>query len=90
MVTVDGTKVHVEGIGVGISERFDLTGNMAMTITPCTATLVTPFIVLRSATTNLAPTYVDPITHLKNLSGKYNVEITPAPNCAWAVDFAPE
>jgi hypothetical protein len=82
--------VHVEGIGVGISEKFDLTGNMSMTITPCKATGVTPFIVLRSATTNLAPTYVDAVTHLTNLSGKYDVEINPAPTCAWAVDFIPE
>jgi hypothetical protein len=90
VVTVDGPKVHVEGIGVGISEKFDLTGNMSMTITPCKATGVTPFIVLRSATTNLAPTYVDAVTHLTGLSGKYDVEINPAPTCAWAVDFVPE
>ncbi len=50
-----------------------------MTITPCKATGVTPFIVLRSATTNLAPTYVDAETHLTNLTGKYDVEISPAP-----------
>jgi hypothetical protein len=90
VVTVDGKAVHVEGVGVGISEQFELDGNYAMTITPCNATGVTPFIVLRSATTNLAPTYVDAVTHLTNLKGKYDVEITPAPNCAWAVDFAPE
>ena len=82
--------MHVEGIGVGISPQFTLTGNMSMTITACTANGTTPFIVLRSATTNLAPTYVDAVTHLTNLSGKYDVEITPPPTCAWAVDFAPE
>jgi hypothetical protein len=90
IVTQDGKKIHVEGIGVGSSPQFELTGNYAMTITPCKATGVTPFIVLRSATTNLAPTYVDEVTHLTKLSGKYDVEITPAPTCAWAVDFAPE
>jgi hypothetical protein len=90
VVTIDGAKVHVEGIGVGISEKFELSGNMAMTITPCKATNVTPFIVLRSATTNLGPTYVGDLNHLTKLSGKYNVEITPAPGCAWAVDFVPE
>ncbi len=87
VVTVDGSSVHVEGIGVGISEKFDLTGNYTMTVTACTATGVTPFVVLRSATTNLAPTYVDKITQLMNLTGKYDVEINPAPTCAWAVDF---
>jgi hypothetical protein len=90
VVTVNGAKVHVEGIGVGVSDKFELTGNMAMTITPCQATGVVPFIVLRSATTNLAPTYVDSVNHLTNLSGKYDVEINPAPACAWAVDFVPE
>jgi hypothetical protein len=90
VVTVDGQKVHVEGIGVGISEKFTLTGNMAMAITPCKSTGTTPFIVLRSAKTNLAPTYVDPVTHLTGLDGQYDVEITPAPTCAWAVDFTPE
>jgi hypothetical protein len=90
VVTTDGKKVHVEGVGVGNSDKFDLTGNYLMTITACKATGVTPFIVLRSATTNLAPTYVDAETHLKNLSGKYDVEISPAQSCAWAVDFAPE
>jgi hypothetical protein len=90
VVTVDGKKVHVEGIGVGISEKFELSGNMAMTTTPCKATNVTSFIVLRSATTNLAPTYVGDLNHLTKLSGKYNVEVTPAPTCAWAVDFVPE
>jgi hypothetical protein len=90
VVTVDGKKVHVEGVGVGISDKFELDGNYSMTITPCQATGVTPFIVLRSATTNLAPTYVDEVTDLKNLSGKYDVEIYPAPTCAWAVDFVPE
>jgi hypothetical protein len=89
VVTKDGTKVHVEGIGVGISEKFDLNGNYTMTTTPCKATGVTPFIVLRSAVTNLAPTYVDAETALTNLSGKYDVEINPAPTCAWAVDFTP-
>jgi hypothetical protein len=89
VVTVDGKNVHVEGIGVGSSPLFELTGNYTMTITPCKSTGVTPFIVLRSATTNLAPTYVDAVTKLSNLSGKYDVEITPAPTCAWAVDFAP-
>jgi len=90
VVTTDGKKIHVEGVGVGSSERFDLSGNYAMTITACKATGVTPFIVLRSATTNLAPTYVDQVTHLKALAGKYDVEISPAPSCAWAVDFVPE
>lgn len=90
VVSVDGAKVHVEGIGVGISPQFELTGNMTMTITACKATGVTPFIVLRSGTTNLGPTYVDAITHLTKLSGKYDVEISPAPTCAWAVDFVPE
>lgn len=90
VVTVDGAKVHVEGIGVGISAQFELSGNVAMTITSCAASRTTPFIVLRSAKTNLAPTYVDPVTHLKNLSGKYDVEITPPPACAWTVDFVPE
>ena len=89
-VTVDGPKVHIEGVGVGISPQFELTGNMAMTITVCTASKTTPFIVLRSAKTNLAPTYVDPVNHLAKLSGKYNVEITPPPSCAWTVDFVPE
>jgi hypothetical protein len=89
VVAIDGKKVHVEGIGVGTSPQFELTGNYTMTITPCKATGVTPFIVLRSAATNLAPTYVDPVTKLTNLSGKYDVEITPAPTCAWAVDFEP-
>jgi hypothetical protein len=90
VVTIEGAKVHVEGIGVGNSEKFELTGKYAMSITACKATGVTPFIVLRSAETNLAPTYVDTVTHLTNLKGKYDVEITPAPNCAWAVDFVPE
>jgi len=90
IVTVDGAKVRVEGIGVGISPQFPLTGNVLMKITACTATGVTPFVVLRSATTNLAPTYVDPETHLKNLSGKYDVEISPAQSCAWVVEFIPE
>jgi hypothetical protein len=89
VVTVDGRNVHVEGVGVGTSPLFELTGDYTMTITPCKATGVTPFLVLRSSTTNLAPTYVDAVTQLKNLSGKYDVEITPAPTCAWAVDFAP-
>jgi hypothetical protein len=89
IVTVDGKKVHVEGIGVGISEKFELTGNYTMTTTPCKATGVTPFIVLRSATTNQAPTYVDAVTPLTNLSGQYDVEVNPAPTCAWAVDFTP-
>ena len=90
VVTIDGGKVHVEGVGVGNSPLFELKGNMAMTITACTASGVTPFIVLRSATTNLAPTYVDQVTHLTGLAGKYNVEISPAETCAWAVDFVPE
>ena len=89
VVTVDGKKIHVEGVGVGSSDKFELDGNYTMTITPCKATGVTPFIVLRSATTNLAPTYVDQVTQLTNLSGKYDVEITPAPTCSWAVDFVP-
>jgi hypothetical protein len=90
VVTVDGQKVHVEGVGVGISEKFALSGNVAMSITPCKSTGTTPFIVLRSAKTNLAPTYVDPVTHLTKLDGQYDVEITPSPTCAWAVDFTPE
>ena len=90
VVTVDGVRVHVEGIGVGISPSFELTGNMAMSITPCKSNGTTPFIVLRSAQTNLAPTYVDPVNHLTKLSGKYDVEITPPPSCAWAVEFVPE
>lgn len=90
VVTVDGAKVHVEGIGVGNSPQFSLAGNMAMTITACKANGTTPFIVLRSSANNLAATYVDPVTHLTNLSGKYDVEITPPPSCAWAVEFVPE
>ena len=90
VVPVNGSKVRVEGIGIGISPEFELTGNMVMTTTPCSATGVMPFIVLRSATTNLAPTYVDQVVHLTNLSGKYDVEVSPAPTCAWVVEFTAE
>jgi len=89
IVTVDGARVHVEGLGVGISSAFTLTGNYVMTISRCRETTTTPFIVLRSATTGLAPTYVDQVTQLTNLSGKYNVEINPPPKCAWAIEFVP-
>ncbi len=89
IVTVDGNKVHVEGLGVGTSPSFTLTGNYTMTITKCSDTGTTPFIVLRSGTTGLAATYVDQVTDLKNMSGKYDVEITPPPTCTWAVDFVP-
>jgi hypothetical protein len=90
IVTTNGKAVRVEGIGPGTSENFTLTGDYTMSITPCKATGVTPFIVLRSHTTNLAPTYVDAQTDLKGMSGEYDVEINPAPSCAWAVDFTPK
>jgi hypothetical protein len=90
VVTVTGSKVRVEGVGPGITKEFELDGNYAMSITPCKATGVTPFIVLRSGTSGLAPTYVDAVTHLKALKGQYDLEISPAPDCSWAVDFAPE
>ena len=89
VVTVDGGRVHVEGLGVGVSPSFTLTGNYVMTISKCSENGTTPFIVLRSNATGLAPTYVDQVTQLTNMSGKYDVEINPPPTCAWAVDFVP-
>jgi len=89
IVTVDGSRVHIEGLGVGTSPSFALTGNYTMTITKCSDTGTTPFIVLRSGSTGLAATYVDQVTLLKGMSGKYDVEITPPPTCVWAVDFVP-
>jgi hypothetical protein len=90
VVTVDGARVHVEGLGVGISPSFSLSGNVVMTITKCSDNGTSPFIVLRSSNTGLAATYVDQVNHLAKTSGKYDVEITPPPSCAWAVDIVPE
>jgi hypothetical protein len=91
VVTTDGGKVTVAGLGSGHSPDFDLpAGSAQMTVTPCTSNQVIPFVTLYDAKDNKLGIIVEPTYTLTNLAGgSYYLDVATNPGCVWTILVSP-
>jgi hypothetical protein len=90
-VATDGGKVTVAGLGAGKSPTFDLpAGTAEMTVTPCPANQVIPFVTLYDAKDNKLGIIVEPTYKLTNLAGgSYYLDVAANPGCVWSILISP-
>ncbi len=90
-VTTDGGKVTVAGLGAGKTPDFDLpAGSAEMTVTPCAANQVIPFVTLYDAKDNKLGIIVEPTYKLTNLAGgSYYLDVAANPACVWSILISP-
>jgi len=88
---MDGTTVQIVGLATGVTPVFDLpAGTAQMTVQPCSATTVIPFVTVFDADDNQLGLVVEPDYTMRNLEGGgYYLSISTNPTCTWAVEIVP-
>jgi len=91
VVTLDGSKVTVLGLGNGQSPPFDLpAGSAQMTVSVCASNQVIPFVTLYDAAQNKLGIVVEPTYTLKGLvGGSYYLDVATNPTCSWQIVISP-
>jgi hypothetical protein len=91
VVTVEGGKVAISGLGNGVSPEFELAaGEATMTVSLCASSQVAPFVTLYDADDNKLGLIVESVYQMRNLAGGlYYVDVGTNPTCAWAIEIEP-
>jgi hypothetical protein len=91
VVTTDGGKVTVAGLGAGKSPEFELpAGSAGMTVSVCTSNKVIPFVTLYDTKGTKLAIVVEPTYTLTNLAaGSYYLDVAANPGCTWQIVISP-